>query len=237
MTSPIPCKSFTPLSQLIIVGMILLAAPALPLAAALDWNKETQSFETEFGDESIEATYPFTNSGDSTVTIIETSASCGCTIPSLEKKVYEPGESGELNAVFDIGSRQGKQRKVITVVAEDSNGTKDTYELKLEVDIPVPVTLSPRVRFWKAASEATTQNIEVSFHEKFPMILSDLKPKDAGQPSQFEYEIETVTEGLKYIVKLTPKTPDVKSREIYLLASEQDKNDILRRYPIYVYVR
>ncbi len=214
-----------------------LAAPAIALAASLDWESNSQQFETDFGDETVEASYAFTNIGESTVTIIETSASCGCTVPSLSKKIYEPGESGELNAIFTIGARQGNQHKLITVVTEDAQGAQDTYELKLEVNIPVPVSFKPRVRFWKLNAEATTQDIEVSFHEKYPMALSGLERKDADEPAQFDYEIVTVTEGLKYIIKLTPKTPDVKSRDTFLLVSEQDNEDILRRYPIYAYVR
>ncbi|MDQ8180879.1 DUF1573 domain-containing protein [Pelagicoccus sp. SDUM812005] len=237
MISTRSCTLPAPVRRLLAAFLCGLAAPALAWTASLEWATETQSFETEFGDESVEATYPFTNTGDTPVTILETSASCGCTVPTLSKKVYEPGESGELNAIFTIGSRQGKQRKLITVVTENAEGSQDTYELKLEVDIPVPVTLAPRVRFWKLGAEASTQTIEITFHERSPMTLSGLARKDADQPAQFDYEIETVTEGLKYTVKLTPKSLDVKSRDTFLLVSEQDENDILKRYPIYAYVR
>lgn len=214
-----------------------LLAPAIALAGSLAWVTETQHFDADFETETIEAAYPFTNTSEATVTIIETSATCGCTVPTLEKKVYEPGESGELNAVFTVGSRQGKQRKVITVATETTDGSKDTYELNLEIDIPVPVTFNPRVRFWKLNSEAETQDIEITFHEKFPMELKELTRKDAGDPAQFDYEIQTVTKGLKYIVKLTPKYPDQKSRDTFLLVSEQDTSETLRKYPIYAYVR
>ncbi len=221
-------------SALLLVGLL---APALTLAASLEWKTESQYFETDFGDETVEAAYPFTNTSDSTVTIVESTASCGCTVPTLNKKAYEPGESGELNAIFTIGSRQGKQHKVITVVTETEDGTKDTYELQLDIDIPIPVTFKPRVRFWKLDSEATTQDIEITFHEKSPMVISDLKRRDPDEPALFDYEIVTVTEGLNYIVKLTPKTPNQKSSDTFFIVSEQDTDNILRRYPIYAYVR
>ncbi|MDQ8186392.1 DUF1573 domain-containing protein [Pelagicoccus sp. SDUM812002] len=231
------CKLANLLPRFICFALLGLAAPSLVFAASLEWSNETQQFETGFEDEAVEATYAFTNVGDSTVTIVESSASCGCTVPSLTKKTYEPGESGELNAIFTIGSRQGKQRKFITVIAEDANGTQNTYELKLEVDIPIPVSFNPRVRFWKLSEEAVTQEIEVTFHEEASMVLTGLKRKDDDQGGQFDYEIETVAEGLEYIIKLTPKTPNVKSRDTFLLVSEQGNDEILRRYPIYAYVR
>ncbi len=237
MNSSRTCNHLTHLIRFSAFLLIGLLAPALTLAASLEWKTDSQYFETDFGDETIEAAYPFTNTSNSTVTIVEATASCGCTVPTLDKKVYEPGESGELNAIFTIGSRQGKQHKVITVVTEDKDGSKDTYELKLEVDIPIPVTFKPRVRFWKLDSEATTQNIEITFHEKLPTVISDLKRRDPNEPAKFDYEIETVTEGLKYIVKLTPKTPNQKASETFFISSEQDRDDILRKYPIYAYVR
>lgn len=232
-----PCTSPTSLLRVSVIFAIGLIAPAIAFATSLEWASESKHFEADFDTETITAAYPFTNTGESAVTIIESSASCGCTIPTLDKKVYEPGESGELKALFTIGSRQGKQRKTITVVTENTQGSKDTYELKLEVDIPVPVVFKPRVRFWKINAEATTQNIEVTFHEQFPIVITDLNRKDADQPAQFDYEIETITEGLKYIIKLTPNNPEVKSRDTFMLASEQDSDEILRRYPIYAYVR
>lgn len=214
-----------------------LAAPAISWGTSLDWAVESEHFDAGFETEIITASYPFTNAGTSAVTIIESSASCGCTVPTLDKTTYEPGENGELTAIFTIGSRQGKQRKTITVVTEDANGAKNTYELRLEVDIPVPVTFKPRVRFWKLDSEAITQNIEITFHEQFPIEISGLTRKDPEQPAQFDYEIETVSEGLKYIVKLTPKTPELKARDTFILSSAQDTEGILQKYPIYAYVR
>src|SRR5690606_23474941 len=128
-------------------GTILAVFLTSSVLGALAWEKEKQQFETEFGQESVEAVYEFTNTGDQTVTITSAKASCGCTVPTLEKKVYEPGESGELTAIFTLGSRQGAQHKTITVETESGDESQQ-YKLELEVDIPIPVTLSPRVRFW-----------------------------------------------------------------------------------------
>lgn len=214
-----------------------LAAPLALFAQALDWDRETQSFEAEFEQESITATYPFANTSDQTVTIVDTKATCGCTVPSLDKKTYAPGESGELTAIFTIGSRQGKQRKLITVTTESADGEKASYELKLEVDIPVPVTFQPRVRFWKMQDAAETQEILVTFHERMPMSLDALAHKDGEESRSFDYEIETVDPGLQYRIKITPRTPHQAARDVVHLVSDDDSKGILKRYPIYAYVR
>lgn len=229
-----PTASFL---RIIFAAIIASLSAFAALAENLDWDSKNQSFQADFDDTEIRAVYTFKNTSDKIVEITDTSATCGCTVPSLEKNRYEPGETGKLDALFTIGSRQGKQRKVINVKTTDASGRTVTYELQLNVDIPVPVTFKPRVRFWKLQKEATSQEIEVSFHKRMPMELSELSVKDAADAAAFDYEIETLAEGLHYKIILTPKTPNKRSRAAYYLVSQDDEKDILKRYPIYAYVR
>src|SRR5437588_2843981 len=41
-------------------------------------------------------TFAFVNRGPEAVEVVEARASCGCLTPRLEKRVYQPGERGEL---------------------------------------------------------------------------------------------------------------------------------------------
>lgn len=237
MNSLLSCRIPKVIARLATVLTLSLALPFTSFGQSIEWAADTQNFDASFDDEEISASYEFTNTSDSAISIVDVTASCGCTVPSLVKKDYEAGESGELTAIFDIGSRQGKQRKVITVVAATEGDETETYELQLNVDIPVPVTYKPRVRFWKINSEPSTQDIEVTFHEKYPMMVTGLTRKEDSVEPAFDYEIETVTEGLSYVIKLTPKNPEQKSRDIFFLQSEQDESGLLLKYPIYGYVR
>lgn len=216
----------------------LLALPALACAQGLEWKQIAQRFETDFDDEIVTAVYAFTNTSEEAISIAETKASCGCTVPSLEKYDYAPGESGELTAVFTIGSRQGEQHKIINVHTESEGGESAFYELKLEVDIPVPVTLKPRVRFWTVSQEAETQTIDITLHEKKPMKITGLARKDPDLPEHFDYQVETVEPNYKYILHITPKDPSAKSREVFVLQTEDsDAQDLLDKFPVYAYIR
>ncbi|MDQ8202325.1 DUF1573 domain-containing protein [Pelagicoccus sp. SDUM812003] len=215
------------------------AATAVGLQAAaqsLEWDNTKQSFETEFGQEEVKATYAFTNTGSAPVEIAQTKSTCGCTVPSLDKKVYQPGESGELTAIFTVGSRQGPQHKMISVRTLEA-GEEQSYELVLEVDIPIPVALKPRVRFWKAGSEPKPQEVLISFHEKIPMSIDGVKRMDPAAEKQFDYAFETIEEGQQYRMTITPLTADTKTREVFYLVSDDDETDLLAKYPIYLYVR
>lgn len=216
---------------------LLAFPPALILAEALEWEQTSLHFDTDFGDEVVTANYAFTNASDESITIADTKASCGCTVPTLEKYDYAPGESGVLTAVFTLGSRQGQQHKVISVHTESEGGDSAFYELKLDVDIPVPITLKPRVRFWNISEEAEAQSIEVTFHEKMPTNVNGLNRKDSDRESSFEYEVETVEPNYKYLVHLTPKDPSKKTRDVFFLEGDSESQELLSKFPIYAYIR
>lgn len=237
MTPKMNLKPFAP-KRVAAAILTLISLPALAFSEGLEWKQVAQRFETDFDDETVTAVYEFTNTSEESISIAETKASCGCTVPSLQKYDYAPGESGELTAVFTIGSRQGEQHKLINVHTESEGGESAFYELKLEVDIPVPVTLKPRVRFWTVSQEAETQTIDITLHEKKPMAITGLARKDPDLPEHFDYQIETVEPNYKYTLRITPKDPSSKAREVFVLQTEDAAaQDLLDKFPVYAYIR
>lgn len=227
-----------PFSSLLLV---LVAVSVATFAQAVEsfslkWDQTQLSYETEIGQERVEAQFAFVNSSVHTVTVTNTSASCGCTVPSLDKTVYAPGESGVLKAIFTIGSRQGHQHKTISVETQ-ADGKPETYELTLDVEIPVPVTLKPRVRFWNVGDKTTTQDIEIAMNEKFPLIINGVKAKPGDESDAFTYDIETKVEGRSYTLHITPKSMAEKARGVFYLTASNDTKGVLANSPIYVYVR
>jgi len=211
--------------------------PAIAPANILQWETDSQRFETKFGDAEVTAVYAFKNVTDAAVTIVDSKASCGCTVPSLEKTTYQPGESGELTTVFTIGSRLGEQSKTVDVSAQSASGEIYQYTLQLNVSIPIPVTLRPRVRFWEAGAVAVTQTVEVSFHESMPIELQGLALAGGSGESAFEIEIETVKPQHEYKVHLTPLDPGERTREILVLQGAGETEPMLSNFPIYAYLR
>ena len=91
------------------VFIALLAAPMINPHAigadALHFTSPTQELSATEDAVDIHASYVFTNSSGHAITISEIKTSCGCTTAELEKRIYQTGESGTINVVFDIGSR------------------------------------------------------------------------------------------------------------------------------------
>lgn len=77
-----------------------------------DWGRVTDEAP-------LEHLFKFTNTSNRTITIKSATATCGCTVPQLTKKVYAPGEAGEIKVQFNPTNRRGPQQKGVTVTLED----------------------------------------------------------------------------------------------------------------------
>jgi hypothetical protein len=77
--------------------------------------------------ERYQTSFRFTNTGRARLEIAEVKAACGCTVPTLAKKVYMPGESGEIKIVFDPKGKQGITEKQITVISNIEGGTTELW--------------------------------------------------------------------------------------------------------------
>ena len=70
----------------------------------------------------------FKNTGKAPLIIKDADSSCGCTIPEIPKHPTQPGEYGNIKAVFNTKGKIGSQNKVITVY---TNGSPSTVKLSL----------------------------------------------------------------------------------------------------------
>ena len=59
----------------------------------------------------------FRNAGGTSLRIVDLKGTCGCTIPQMPKRVWAPGEEGELTVTFDP-SGEGEQLKYVNIVTD-----------------------------------------------------------------------------------------------------------------------
>lgn len=134
--------------------------------AGLKWDNPEQTFTIKPTDSSVVAKYRFTNTGTAPVTIDSVRTSCGCTTANLTKKEYQPGESGEIEARFEVGGRVGHQEKAILVTTSES--PQNPAVLRLIVDIPESVKITPEMVFWRVGEAPEPKTIEVSVSDESP---------------------------------------------------------------------
>ena len=82
--------------------------------------------------EKVGCIFKYENTGKDNLIIQNATGSCGCTVPRWSKEPTAPGESGQLEVIFDSSGRRGKQNKSVTVT---SNTMDKVTILKITADI------------------------------------------------------------------------------------------------------
>lgn len=150
------------------------------LAACLSWSAayanlvfeaETVSEKAAFGAPTVTGTFVFKNSGTETIRIVSTRSSCGCTVPELPKDTIEPGEVGELKAVYKTSGRRGKQSSTITLETDQTPRTR--YSLKLEVEIPSVTSIEPKLLRWDTRDDRSGKSAAIHIAPESGFKLSE----------------------------------------------------------------
>jgi hypothetical protein len=85
--------------------------------------------------------FKFSNTGNSLLKITDVSKTCGCTPYTLEKKEYEPGETGTLKVEFHAGRQAGQIHKTLFVSSNDM--AKPKVELVIKGKIVQKIVYEP----------------------------------------------------------------------------------------------
>ncbi|MBV9998129.1 MAG: DUF1573 domain-containing protein [Verrucomicrobia bacterium] len=157
---------------------VFLLAMMTSAYAGLRWDNQEQTFTAKPAESTVIAKYRFTNAGTGPVTISSVQTSCGCTTATLTKKEYLPGESGEIEARFNVGGRVGHQEKAILVTTSDSPQTPAV--LRLIVDIPESVKITPEMVYWQVGEAPEPKTIEVSVSDDSPAKIVSVSSSTPG---------------------------------------------------------
>ena len=210
--------------------IIYIALVYLPTSvyAGLQWENTTLDFQAELGDKKLSGTYKFTNTGKEDVVIDYVKAACGCTTTSLTKKVYAPGESGEIEATFTVGKKVGKQHKLITVVC--NNGV-ERYTLSINANIPQLLKIHPYALLWKKGDPLTSKKIDVKVMINDPVNITLI-----SNSADFVSKVETIEKGKHYTITVTPVSTAGIYRGNLTLKATYPKNTVTQ-VKLYAYVR
>ncbi len=134
-------------------------AGSLADALKLDQNK------FDWGDISdtdpVEHAFTFTNIADKEIQIA-VAASCGCTVPTLEKTTYKPGENGKVTARFDPHNRQGPQTKTLTFTIINPQGVYNQQTTTLTANVKALVQVDPPKMFLSEVDHTTGQTTKLT---------------------------------------------------------------------------
>ncbi len=108
----------------------LLPAPKI----SVDSNKY------DFGkvEEGVELKHVFkvSNTGSKVLELWHVTSTCGCTVPTLEKKLLQPGESTKLTVIVDTALKQSKITKQVSLTSSDPINRVTDFYLSMDVRNP-----------------------------------------------------------------------------------------------------
>ena len=165
---------------------------------------ETQRIDmvADWNDTDVKASFHFVNKSDQEIVIQRVNTSCGCTAAAPAKRNYAPGESGVLEANFNIGGRQGMQSNRITV---DTN--QGTHQLMLRIEVPSAWVLSQRVLAWRAVKDIESKEVELK------VLHPDITGVSIAREAEgWDVELEKLDDNTWRIVA-TPKTLERNQRQ------------------------
>ncbi|UTW63578.1 DUF1573 domain-containing protein [bacterium SCSIO 12741] len=91
----------------------------------IQFDETTYDFGEVPQGESVTHVFTFTNTGSVPLVIASAKGSCGCTVPFYPKVPIVPGESSEIEVVFDTRGKMGLQFKKVYLIANTEPSTTD----------------------------------------------------------------------------------------------------------------
>jgi hypothetical protein len=198
------CNTGAPKHRARVCPTLALIAAVLSLAAVpasraeLKWESREQAVTLRPTDTVANVCYVFTNAGDKAVTITEVHPGCGCTVPSLAKNTYAPGERGELKAAFHPGSREGTVSMPITVSTDDS---ADPTTLILIAQIETVLHFDTHFVSWKGTEPRTPKFMRMTVAKDLTALLSSVQCSSPQFTATFRPIGDT---GREYEITVTP---------------------------------
>ena len=104
-------------------------------APVMQFDSLVKQFGTITQGETIERVFTFTNEGDADLIMTSARGSCGCTVPTWPREPIAPGESGEIEVVFNSEGKKGTQHKNIYIIA-NTTPAKNTITIRGKVLTP-----------------------------------------------------------------------------------------------------
>ncbi|BCU79114.1 hypothetical protein llg_38290 [Luteolibacter sp. LG18] len=190
----------------------------LAFAGGLSFNETSKVLQAEADAKTVNASFAFTNKGDKEVTIkrIESSCSCLASGPEGKKLSYAPGESGTIQAAFDVAAATGSVEKQIGIWLDGDPEDKPSVQLDLKVTIPEVITIEPKTLKWETGSEVKAQSIVFTVNWREPVRFTGVTTGSTA----FTHELKTLVEGKKYELVIKPQATKEPALGVFHLATD-----------------
>lgn len=149
---------------------VVKGGPYTPTITTQDGRANFESTDVDFGNISDdvvkEAEFKFTNAGTGPLEITNTQGSCGCTVGTLDKRVYAPGETGSIKVTFNPAHKRDQQHTTVTVTTND--GTRPQTVLNIKSFVKPLVSVEPQFALLNQIAKGQTGSTKVTITSRIP---------------------------------------------------------------------
>jgi Protein of unknown function (DUF1573) len=214
---------------LIVLSLLLSGFGMSVCSADLTFPNKKITFEGRIEENSHVVTIPFTNASTGPVTVVDIQTGCGCVTSQLDKRIYAPGESGEISITLEYRERTGAIRRKITVSCHGEGEVGNTsQDIQIEGTVPSPLKMSDLIVNWNAGEPVTTKTISVSIIEGHQ--IKDLHVEDPLLNAAFIVNSRPAKSG-GLVLEISPNLPGAS------VVSLADGKDLQQAYVlVYTYL-
>ncbi len=164
----------------ILIPALLAMLPAVAQAPAIAFDRTHADLGRISPEKKVSLRFKVSNTGNADLQISSVNPSCGCTSTVLGNWFLKPGESSEIEAVFDPNHLKGIVRKSLTVVSNDPKNPSAL--LTFEADVVREVMTSVDAVFFTMATRTGNQSSKVKIWSGVGDELRILEAKAPGAP-------------------------------------------------------
>ncbi len=172
------------------------------------------------GAETVEVTYEFSNSQDQPIRVVEVKTTCGCLQAKADKAVYQPGETGKIEAMFSLEGQRGKVVRGI-IVRTDWQEDPEAI-LSAAIEIPATMIIEPKIVRWSPNDAHQPKIITVRAIGTEPLQITKIQSSREG----VDVKLETVVKDNYYEIKITPQSWDAPVVGSVKIETESGKSEL-----------
>jgi len=202
--------------------LFLLVLVATRPAAALEWTATTLDARAAPFQKTVTLVFNFRNDGKKNTHLLDLQTSCSCLSARSDKKIYAPGEAGQITAEFSAEEPPGVYERWIQVVTDDR--LTAPQRLTVRIEIPEPALLVPRSLEWKLNGTADGKSAELRANGALRISFTQAVPTNDA----FTVRLESVIPDQVYKLIVIPRTTaTVANAAIRITGRDTTGHDIL----------
>jgi len=129
--------------------------------------------------------FEFTNIGKSILKIDHVQSTCGCTVPELAQKEYNPGESGTVTFTFHAPAYAGNVTKHLYIISNDPTNPRAELAIKAKVEVKV-VAEPEKIELFLNKENAGMPSIKIKCVDNTPFSIISFNASNQAITCQFD---------------------------------------------------